>query len=132
MRRCLVTLLACMGCVSPAPKLESTKPAAPTVNARIGVPVSEREDLDALAVRLDLLRSVRADLETKVRDDSHAAERTWNVRLQGFDERVLEFLDGHPTLHPDSVQRLEEKVLDPLEALRQAPGLDRMRRPMLD
>ncbi|MDA1264271.1 MAG: hypothetical protein O2816_04240 [Planctomycetota bacterium] len=132
MRRCLLAALVCMGCVSPAAKLESVTPAAPTLNARIGVPVGEREDLEALAVRLDLLRSVRADLQAKVRDDSHAAERTWNVRLQSFDEHVLEFLEVHPTLHPDSLQKLEQRVLDPLEALRQAPGLDRSHRPLRD
>ena len=127
MRGLCVLALVLASCVSPAPTHESA-PVAPQIISHV-VPLDEREDLDQLTVRLDLLRSLRSDLESKVRDDSRDAQRTWNASLRDFDDRVLEFVAGHPELHPDSVQRLEERVLDPLEALRHAPDLDETRRP---
>jgi hypothetical protein len=125
---CWVALaLLAWGCVTPA---RESAPATTTVGARLTpaasltAPVVEQQAIAALAARVDLLRVQRSRhlalfLEKRGHygeDDS--ADRQWRTSLAAVDERLTEFLEGHPALHPASAERLERCVLGPLQALR--------------
>lgn len=86
-------------------------------------PQSEQQAIATLAARVDLLRVQRSHhvavfLENRGHygtDDS--VDRQWRTSLTTLDQRVREFLEGHPDLHPASRQRLLRSVTGPLQAL---------------
>ncbi len=108
-------------CVAPAASEVDQGECAAPITEPVSVPVDERARLEELAARLDLLRVLRSELDVLAKRDPDGARRTWTVSLQSFDEHLLEFLDQHPDLHPTSAGRLEQGILEPVEALRRAP-----------